>query len=569
MAQQTINIGSNANDGTGDPLRTAFNKINANFSELYGASPFGQQITIDGNQLSASESNADLVLSGSGTGDVVAGAVRIHGTSITSDDSSQIQINENLDVGGNITASGNITATGNIFANGNINLGNAAGDQTKVVGVFEADQVQIDGTTITTNTTNGSLTIAGNGTGGVNVADITINDNVITTSQTNADLELRAAGTGDVRVGAVRFTGTEISSDDSTQITFKEALRVTGASALEGGLTVTGTTSVAGLTVSGDLSTNVIKSDDSTAIQIQDGLNISGTLSANTIDTNTISSGDSSAIQIQDSVNMSGTLTVAGTTNTADVATTGNTTISGSLTTGTFNVGDLNIDASGKFTTDTNGNIDFDPSGSGVVNFASDTNITGTATVTGQFNADNLRIDGNVISSTSGSITLSPVAGTNLVLGPTSGGVVTAPEFQATLGEFVTLRTDTLSTDTSNADLTIGTQGTGNIVLDTEKIARTGNLEFDVSGYVVIDSGAGDIYLKDDGTGFGILSNSAGNLEIKSGNTTALSMTGANVAAQGNLSVAGATISFANLPTSDPGVAGSLYRDGATVKVSI
>ena len=36
MAQQNINIGTNANDGTGDPLRTAFNKINANFSELYG-----------------------------------------------------------------------------------------------------------------------------------------------------------------------------------------------------------------------------------------------------------------------------------------------------------------------------------------------------------------------------------------------------------------------------------------------------------------------------------------------------------------------------------------------------
>ena len=36
MAQQTIGVGSSANDGTGDPLRTAFNKINANFSELYG-----------------------------------------------------------------------------------------------------------------------------------------------------------------------------------------------------------------------------------------------------------------------------------------------------------------------------------------------------------------------------------------------------------------------------------------------------------------------------------------------------------------------------------------------------
>ena len=36
MAQLTINIGTNANDGTGDPLRTAFDKINANFAELYG-----------------------------------------------------------------------------------------------------------------------------------------------------------------------------------------------------------------------------------------------------------------------------------------------------------------------------------------------------------------------------------------------------------------------------------------------------------------------------------------------------------------------------------------------------
>lgn len=35
MAKQTINVGTSANDRTGDPLRTAFNKINANFSELY------------------------------------------------------------------------------------------------------------------------------------------------------------------------------------------------------------------------------------------------------------------------------------------------------------------------------------------------------------------------------------------------------------------------------------------------------------------------------------------------------------------------------------------------------
>jgi len=35
MAKQTINVGTAPNDRTGDPLRTAFNKVNENFSELY------------------------------------------------------------------------------------------------------------------------------------------------------------------------------------------------------------------------------------------------------------------------------------------------------------------------------------------------------------------------------------------------------------------------------------------------------------------------------------------------------------------------------------------------------
>lgn len=35
MAQQTINIGSVANDGTGDSLREAGAKINENFTEIY------------------------------------------------------------------------------------------------------------------------------------------------------------------------------------------------------------------------------------------------------------------------------------------------------------------------------------------------------------------------------------------------------------------------------------------------------------------------------------------------------------------------------------------------------
>jgi len=37
MAKKTVNIGTSANKGNGDPLRTAFGKINDNFDEIYGA----------------------------------------------------------------------------------------------------------------------------------------------------------------------------------------------------------------------------------------------------------------------------------------------------------------------------------------------------------------------------------------------------------------------------------------------------------------------------------------------------------------------------------------------------
>ena len=51
MAKQTINIGTVANDGTGDSVRTGGDKINDNFNEIYTA--LG-----DGNSLNAVVTNA-------------------------------------------------------------------------------------------------------------------------------------------------------------------------------------------------------------------------------------------------------------------------------------------------------------------------------------------------------------------------------------------------------------------------------------------------------------------------------------------------------------------------------
>lgn len=46
MAKQVIGIGTTPNDGTGDPLRNAFNKTNENFTELYdGAGVADDSIT--------------------------------------------------------------------------------------------------------------------------------------------------------------------------------------------------------------------------------------------------------------------------------------------------------------------------------------------------------------------------------------------------------------------------------------------------------------------------------------------------------------------------------------------
>ena len=45
MAKQTINIGTTANDGTGDQLRSAFDKCNDNFDELYTSADTKSTVT--------------------------------------------------------------------------------------------------------------------------------------------------------------------------------------------------------------------------------------------------------------------------------------------------------------------------------------------------------------------------------------------------------------------------------------------------------------------------------------------------------------------------------------------
>jgi lysophospholipase L1-like esterase len=67
MAKQTINIGTTANDGTGDPIRAAFGKVNDNFTEIYTANTGTN--TGDETLESIKSKLGITTLSGSNTGD--------------------------------------------------------------------------------------------------------------------------------------------------------------------------------------------------------------------------------------------------------------------------------------------------------------------------------------------------------------------------------------------------------------------------------------------------------------------------------------------------------------------
>jgi len=74
-----------------------------------------------------------------------------------------------------------------------------------------------------------------------------------------------------------------------------------------------------------------------------------------------------------------------------------------------------------------------------------------------------------------------------------------------------------------------------------ESLAITGDYTLDVSGDIILDAGGADVTLKDDGTVYGSLSQSGGELLIKSGTTptTALTMSGADVTVAGDLTITG------------------------------
>jgi hypothetical protein len=156
MTQLLINVGNVANDGQGTPLRTAFQYINSNFTELYNDVGVASSISNGTSSVSVVSSGGNIATSVAGTSNVMVVS------------STSVAITGDLSVSGNATLSGNILGDRIIngtteldiqVANGNANL--TIGGTSNVV-VWAATGQYITGlNSASGNITGGNILTAG------------------------------------------------------------------------------------------------------------------------------------------------------------------------------------------------------------------------------------------------------------------------------------------------------------------------------------------------------------------------------------------------------------------------
>jgi len=501
MANQTLGLGSVANDDTGDTLRVASDKINDNFLEIYtligdasslstGISATASVITLSTPtivtpNITGTAVMADLDISGDVDidGTLEADAITINGTTLseTISDTVGAMVTSNTETGITVayddadntldftigtlnqsTTGSAATLTtartiGGTSFNGSANIAVALSATTTALATARTiGGTSFDGTaniavglSATATALATARTIGGtsfDGTGNIAVALASVG-----TAITVAD---ESSDTTCFPLFATGATG-DLGAKSGSNLTFNSSTGLLTATLLAGALTgnVTGNASGTAATVTGAAQTAITSVGTLTALQV-DNININ---------LNTISSTAGTDLLITP---LSGQQIVL---DGAIVIDAGVVTGATSITSTAF-VGALTGNASGTAAT---------------VTGAAQTAITSVGTLTA-LQVDNLNINGNTISSTAGTdLLITPLSGQQIVLDGAiviDAGVVTGGT-SITSTAFVGNLTGTVATATQNSITT----ATGLVSVGA---LNSGSI---TSGFTSIDVGAGAI----------------------------------------------------------------------------
>ena len=259
MAQQTINLGTSANAGDGDNLRSAMDKVNDNFDELYGANSVNSNIALSGQTISSYNTNGDIILAPDGTG-------TIRTAQDTIPDQNDIRFIGNA----NIRHRGIYVGSAGLISNGPLGLPNFADSTARdsTISTPVDGQLVLTGSNVQVYYSDSWSTISGAVGGMNNVVDDT-------SPQLGGNLDLNSKnidGTGSINItGGVTATG-----------------NVTGAFLIGNGSQLTGVTASSATTATTAGTVTTAAQPNITSVGTLSSATVSGTITYGSISDGTI-----------------------------------------------------------------------------------------------------------------------------------------------------------------------------------------------------------------------------------------------------------------------------------------